>query len=157
MWTITQRHQSSATSPRWLVAVERTQTTPLLPLEFCLRPITSELVRRVSPGTTGWWNRHSAYPRFATALSEMSGTVLPNAMWNATRSSTGAGARPTDAANSADDGIENRVGYSAPYTARSPSVTVRGVACSITCPTVKSSKKLPPLVLDAAVISSCSP
>ena len=41
-------------------AVERTHTTPVLPLEFSLSPITSERVRSVSPGTTGAWKRHSA-------------------------------------------------------------------------------------------------
>jgi hypothetical protein len=50
----------------------------------------------------------------ATAFSETSGTVLPNAMWNAISSSTGCGAKPTDAAKAADDGIANRVGYSDP-------------------------------------------
>src|SRR5690606_11280943 len=77
----------------------------------------------------------------------MSGTVFPNAMWNPMSSSTGCGTRPTEPANVADDGMAKRVGYRAPYTARSPSVTVRGVACSITCPIWKSSKKLPGFVL----------
>ncbi len=77
----------------------------------------------------------------------MSGTVLPNAMWNPMSSSTGAPTRPHWAANGADDGSEKRVGYSEPYRARSPSVIVRGVAWSIVCPSSKSSKKLPGLVL----------
>src|SRR5687767_13691661 len=39
----------------------------------------------------------------------------------------------------------------APYSARSPSVMVRGVACSITSPTVKSSKNRPGFVLLAVM------
>ena len=57
---MTQRAQSMAVSSRWFVAVDRTHTTPVLPLEFCFRPMTSDRARSVSPGWTGRWKRHSA-------------------------------------------------------------------------------------------------
>ena len=73
--------------------------------------MTSLLVRNVSPGTTGWWKRHSAYPRLATALSETSGTVLPKATWKAISSSTGCCCEADRRlANSALLGSANRVG-----------------------------------------------
>jgi hypothetical protein len=64
----------------------------------------------------------------ATAFSDTSGTVLPNTTWKAARSSIGLAGRPQARAVSSDEVSANRVGYSAVYSARSPAVTVRGVA-----------------------------
>ncbi len=47
--TMTQRIQVIASSPFWFSAVERTQTTPLLPLLFSLSPMTVDSADRVSP------------------------------------------------------------------------------------------------------------
>ena len=59
----------------------------------------------MSPGRTGGGSGTRRSPRLATALSDTSGTVLPNAMWKPISSSTGAGDSPHAAANSAEDGI----------------------------------------------------
>ena len=57
---MTQRQNDITASPSWFRPVERTQTTPVLPLEFSLSPITSLDVVSVSPGQTGRRNRASA-------------------------------------------------------------------------------------------------
>ena len=84
---------------------------------------------------------------FATALKEMSGTVLPNAMWNPMSSSTGCGTRPTRAGERRRRRDGEAGGIQGAVHGTIPSVTVRGVACSITWPDLKSSKKLPGFVL----------
>ena len=48
--TITQRTYSSTLLPSGLKPVERTNTMPVLRLEFSLSPITSETALMVSPG-----------------------------------------------------------------------------------------------------------
>src|SRR5689334_7829976 len=58
-------------------------------------------------------------------------------------------------ANSSDELMAKREPYSAVYSATSPSVMVRGVACLSTWPTRKSSKKLPAYVLSLFVMGPC--
>ena len=58
--TMTQRQNDITVSPRWFRPVDRTQTTPVLPLEFSFSPITSLVAVSVSPGMTGRRNRASA-------------------------------------------------------------------------------------------------
>ncbi len=81
------------------------------------------------------------------AFSDTSGTLRPNARWKASRSSSGGRGSPAMRASVAAQCTANLEPVSARYRVASPSVTVRGVACRISWPSTKSSKKLPRVVL----------
>ena len=63
----------------------------------------SDLTDKVSPEKTILENLPSAYPRLATALIDMSGTVLPKTVWKTIKSSRGRSFNPQFLANSAED------------------------------------------------------
>ena len=83
----------------------------------------------------------------AIAFKEISGTVLPKAMLNKRKSSIGDFSNESFFANSSEQCREYLEPYKAVYSAQSPYVIVRGVACIIFCPSLKFSKKLPILYL----------
>ena len=72
------------------------------------------------------------------ALSEMSGTVLPNTVWNTRRSSSGAWRIADGLARRRPRTARQSAGRRGPCRARHrPPVSVRGVACSSTWPTAE--------------------
>ena len=65
---------------------------------------------KVSPEKTVLKNLPSAYPRLATALIDISGTVFPNTVWKTIKSSRGLSFNPQFFANSFEDWRANLVG-----------------------------------------------